>query len=283
LGFFSADKRVKEIEERLAEASRQIDTLRYEARLIADSAKIDVMANIGHELRAPFNAIIGFTEMILDRQFGDLTSLQEEYLGDVLQSARNLFALVNDVLDLSKIEVQDLKLELSVVNLDNLIARCLALVKEKALKHGIKLKTETNQIDETIVADEHKLKRILFNLLSGAIQLTPDGGEVRLEAAITEQDVSITVEDTGCGIREQDLGRIFDPLQQADSFSAVSCTRRQPGLHLTQKLVELHGGRIWAESEGEGARFRLLIPKRQSIDSPHRSQEVRDAGAYVVQ
>jgi len=285
LSFFSTDKTRKEIEEKLAAANRQIEALKKEAKVFADCAKNDVMAHIAHELRAPFNAIIGFTEMILDRQFGDLTALQEEYLGDVLQSARNLFTLINDVLDLTNVEGDKLKLEPSAVKLDDLIARCLALVKEKALKHGIKLTAEMKQVDEAIMADERKLKLILFNLLAGALQLTPDGGEVRLKVEMTQQDVSISVEDTGCGIRGEGLEGVFRPFEEADRPGGVSCRRIPPGLYLTQKLVELHGGRIWAESEGEGkgASFRFLIPKKQNIDCTHRLQEVGDGGARILQ
>jgi signal transduction histidine kinase len=259
------DMRHKQIEEKLAAANRQIEALEEEAKVIADSAKSDILANVAHELRTPFNAIIGFTEMILDKQFGDLTPLQEEYLNDVVQSARKLFALINDILDLAKTESGQLKLEPSAVKLDDLLPRCLALVKEKACKHGIKLTAELKQVDEAIEADEHKLKRILFNLLTGALQFTPDGGEVRLKVETTNQDVCISVEDTGHGIKEQDLERIFRPLEQADDHS---CGRVLPGLYLTRKLVELHGGRIWAESggEGKGSIFRVFIPRKQNIN-----------------
>jgi len=284
LGFFSKDTTPNEIEEKLAAANRRIEALQEEARLIADCAKNDVMANVAHELRTPFNAIIGFTEMILDRQFGDLTPLQEEYLGDVLTSARNLFALINDILDLARVENVRLELEPSAVKLDDLIARCLALVKEKALKHGIKLSVETERIDDEIVADERKLKRIFFNLLAGALQSTPDGGQVRLKVEMTQEDVFISVEDTGSGIAKQDLNRVFRPLEQPEDPGPIPCRRIQPGLFLAQKLVELHGGRIWAESEGEGkgASFRFSIPRKQNIACFNRLQEVVHEGACIL-
>ncbi|HYA43731.1 MAG TPA: HAMP domain-containing sensor histidine kinase [Syntrophobacteraceae bacterium] len=284
MGFFSKDTTPNGIEEKLAAANRRIEALQEEARLIADCAKNDVMANVAHELRTPFNAIIGFTEMILDRQFGDLTPLQEEYLGDVLTSARNLFALINDILDLARVENVRLELEPSAVKLDDLIARCLALVKEKALKHGIKLSVETERIDDEIVADERKLKRIFFNLLAGALQSTPDGGQVRLKVEMTQEDVFISVEDTGSGIAKQDLDRIFRPLEQAEDPGPIPRRRIQPGLFLTQKLVELHGGRIWAESEGEGkgASLRFSIPRKQNIACFYPLQEVAHEGACIL-
>ncbi|MFZ0928775.1 MAG: ATP-binding protein [Syntrophobacteraceae bacterium] len=259
----SAQKRV---EEKLAAADSEIEALKEECRVIKDAAKNNIMANIGHELRTPFNAIIGVTEMILDRQFGDLTPLQEEYLGDVAASAHNLLGLINDILDLSRVEGDKLKLEPSLVNLNDLFSRCLVLVKEKAIKHGIKVNTEINQVDETIEADETKLKQILFNLLTGALKFTPDGGEVRLRAEMRQENICISVEDTGLGIKGADLESVLRPFEQSDKPSIHSCQRIQAGLYLTQKLVELHGGRIWVESEGEGkgASFRFLIPRKQN-------------------
>ena len=247
-------------------ANRQIEALKEEARVIAESAKNDIMANIAHELRTPFNAIIGFTEMILDRQFGDLTPLQEEYLGDVAKSARNLFELINDIMDLTGVESDKLELEPSMVNLHDLLSRCLVLVKEKAVKHGIKLTKEINQVDETIEADATKLKQILFDLLTCSLKSTPDGGEVRLRAETIQENIYISSRGSGLGIIGADLESVFRPFEQADEPSIQSCRGLQPGLYLTKKLVELHGGRIWVESEGEGkgASFRFLIPKKQN-------------------
>lgn len=256
----------KRIEDKLAAASCEIEAMKEECRVIKDAAKNNIMANIGHELRTPFNAIIGFTEMILDRQFGDLTPLQEEYLGDVAKSAHNLFELINDIIDLTGVESDKLELEPSLVNLHDLLSRCLVLVKEKAIKHGIKVTKEINQVDETIEADATKLKQILFNLLTCSLKSTPDGGEVRLRAETIQENIYISVEDTGLGIIGADLESVFRPFEQADKPSIQSCQRTQTGLYLTKKLVELHGGRIWVESEGEGkgASFRFSIPKKQN-------------------
>jgi len=267
LDFFTLGVKQKKMEEQLAAANRRIEALREEAKIIADSAGNSIILNVAHELRTPFNAIIGFSEMILDRQFGDLTSLQEEYLGDIVLSARSLFTLINDILDLSRVESDALELETSDVKMEDLVQRCLALVKEKALKHGIKLTAEVNAAAEPIEGDERKLKRILFNLLAGAIRFTPDGGEVRLNVEMTEHDVLISVEDTGCGIREQDLESVFTPLRQEDGTPDDFSRRSQPGLYLARKLVELHGGRIWAESQGvdKGTSFRFTIPGKRNL------------------
>jgi len=255
-------------EQKLAAANRQIDALQDELRQRTDAARNSIMANIGHELRSPFNAIIGFTELILDKQFGDLTALQEEYLGYVIQSARNLFSLINDILDLTRDEADRLQLVPSLVKLDDLLSRCLVLVREKAAKHGIKLSTEINLVAETIEADEHKLKLILFNLLAGMLKSTPDGGEVWLKAEMTPENVCISVENTRSEIKEEDLEHLFGPFGLADAPSTHSCRTAQAGFFLTQKLVELHGGRIWAESgyEGKGASFRFLVPRKQDAN-----------------
>ncbi len=257
----------KQVEEKLAAANRQIEAMKVELNVMTDAANNNIMTNIGHELRNPFNAIIGFTEMILDRQFGDLTPLQEEYLGDVAKSAHNLLALINDILDLTRVEGDKLKLNFSQVKLDDLLSRCLVLVKEKAAKHGIKMITDINLVDEVIEADERKLKQIIFNLLTGALKLTSDSGKVRLRAEIKGEDVCVSVEDTGLGIKKEDLESVFAPCEQADEPSNLSCQRIQPGLYHTRKLVEQHGGRIWAESEGEGkgACFSFLIPRKQNV------------------
>jgi len=206
--------------------------------------------------------------LILDRQFGDLTALQEEYLGYVVQSAHNLFSLINDVLDLSRVEGDRLQLMPSQVKLDDLISRCLVLVKEKAAKHGIKLSTEINLVAETIEADEQKLKLILFNLLADVLKSTPDGGEVWLRAEMTPENVSISVQNTRSEIKEADLERVLDPLDQADVPSTHPCPAAQTGFFLTQKLVELHGGRMWAEGgqEEKGKSIRFLVPRKQDAD-----------------
>lgn len=233
-----------------------------EAAEAASQAKTDFLANMSHELRTPLNVIIGFTDLILDRQVGDLTPPQEEYLGDVLQSARHLLELINDILDLSKVEAATSALELAEVRLPDLLGRSLVLLKEKALKHEISLSAEFGTIPETIIADERKLKQILYNLLANAIKFTPDGGEVRLGASLCDAQVVISVADSGIGIKQEDLGRIFNPFEQVDNSLSRSYQGTGLGLSLTRTLVEQHGGQVWAESEGigKGAVFRVRIP-----------------------
>jgi PAS domain S-box-containing protein len=228
----------------------------------ANQAKSDFLANMSHELRTPLNVIIGFTELILDRQLGDISPAQEEYLGDVIQSASHLLSLINDILDLTKVEAGKLELELSEVALPEILSRSLVILKEKALRHDIKLSTQIDGIPESIVADERKVKQILYNLLANAIKFTPDGGEVTLRAEPADGLVLVTVQDSGVGIKHEDLQRIFHPFEQADSSLSRQYQGTGLGLSLTRNLVELHGGRIWAESGGEGmgATFHFLIP-----------------------
>ncbi len=243
----------------------------------ANKAKSRFLANMSHELRTPLNHIIGFTELVLDKNFGDLNEVQEEYLSDVHQSSRHLLALINDVLDLSKIEAGKLELERSQVDLRILIENSLGVIREKAAKQEIRLSLNIDGIPARIAADERKLKQILYNLLSNAVKFTPDGGEVRVSArragklevktrVIGGKEigdyVEISVSDTGIGLHSKDLERVFDPFEQVFDPIDAKYQGTGLGLSLTRSLVELHGGKIWAESEGagKGSTFRFFLP-----------------------
>jgi signal transduction histidine kinase len=171
---------------------------------------------------------------------------------------------VNDILDLSKVEAGKLELVPGPVNLKQLLQNSLVMVKEKAAKHGIRLSLDVDGAPESIAADERKLKQILYNLLSNAVKFTPDRGRVQCEARLSDEnrDIEISVTDTGIGIQPDDLKRIFDPFEQVDGSSSRRFEGTGLGLSLTKKLVELHGGRIWAESagEGKGSRFKFTLP-----------------------
>jgi signal transduction histidine kinase len=262
----------------------------------ASQAKTEFLANMSHELRTPLNHIIGFSELIVDRQFGDINEAQEEYLNDVLESSRHLLSLINDILDLSKVEAGKLEVEWSDVDLQVLFERSLTMVKDKALKHGIQLSTDLARAPSMIRADERKLKQVLYNLLSNAVKFTPDRGRVCLAARVIECQVrsgrrwvdpeemkiiredwqenhtiltgkgheclEVSVSDTGIGLKAEDHQRVFKPFEQADGSLSRRYDGTGLGLSLTKKLVELHGGKIWAESEGEekGSSFRFVIP-----------------------
>ena len=230
----------------------------------ANRAKSDFLANMSHELRTPLNHIIGFTEMVVDKRFGDLNTRQQTYLNNVLQSGWHLLSLVNDILDLSKVEAGKLELVPGPVNLKHLLQNSLVMVKEKAAKHGIRLSQDVDGIPDSITADERKLKQILYNLLSNAVKFTFERGSIQCNARLSDENgnIEISVADTGIGIQPDDLKRIFDPFEQVDGSMSRRFEGTGLGLSLTKKLVELHGGRIWAESggEGKGSRFMFTLP-----------------------
>ncbi|HMK66244.1 MAG TPA: ATP-binding protein [Thermodesulfobacteriota bacterium] len=229
----------------------------------ANRAKSEFLANMSHELRTPLNHILGFTELVLGKAFGDLNSTQEEYLNDVLNSGKHLLSLINDILDLAKVEAGRMDLELEEVDIRGLVATSLKMVQEKAFKHRIALKANLENFSRWVRIDERKLRQVLYNLLGNALKFTPDGGEVRITGELADGSfLKIMVKDTGVGIDPDDLERIFLPFEQGDNSSKRSYQGTGLGLTLTRRFVELLGGKIWAESEGKGkgSTFSLEIP-----------------------
>ncbi|MBF0497240.1 MAG: GAF domain-containing protein [Deltaproteobacteria bacterium] len=244
----------------------------------ANKAKSAFLAGMSHELRTPLNAIIGFSEVLLDKYFGELTPKQEEFIGDVLASGNHLLSLINDILDLSKVEAGKMDLEITDFSLRELLEHSLVLVKEKAFKHGISLRLDLDdQISELIRADERKIKQVLYNLLSNAVKFTPDGGCVILGARLRNNNssilpekegdqfqpkIEISVTDTGIGLDQVDLGRIFDEFYQIQHGLVSKTPGTGLGLPLSRGFVELQGGKIWAESAGlgQGAKFSFTLP-----------------------
>jgi PAS domain S-box-containing protein len=273
------DERTSELNAANEELRRQIEE-RVRAEKVAEAAnkaKSEFLANMSHEIRTPLTHIIGFTELIVDKNFGDLNEIQEEYLGDVLESSRHLLSLINDILDLSKIEAAKLELEPSEVALRVLLENSMIMIKEKAIKHGKQWFTELDDIPEIIKADERKLKQILYNLLSNAVKFTPDGGRLYLRAhRVPDSDqmahglqkgengkfIRISVQDNGIGIEREDLARIFEPFEQVRNSATRNLQGTGLGLSLSKTLVEMHGGRMWAESDGEGtgSTFSFILP-----------------------
>jgi signal transduction histidine kinase len=198
--------------------------------------------------------------------FGKLTDKQNEFVGYVIDSGKHLLNLINDILDLSKVEAGKVELELSQFDMRETLQGALGMFTEKAMKHGITMTLElAPDMDTAIQADERRLKQILFNLLSNAVKFTPDGGGVSLQARqSTAQEMEISVSDTGIGMKAEDMPKLFHEFSQIESAYDKNYEGTGLGLALSRKLVELHGGRIWVESDfGQGSRFTFVIPVRQ--------------------
>ena len=233
----------------------------------ASRAKSAFLANMSHELRTPLNHIIGFSELLVDEKCGTLNEMQADYLGDVLGSSRHLLSLINDILDLSKIEAGKLTLNPVELEIKHLLKDSLSMVQEKIFKRGITLDLKIDQLPETFMADERKLKQIIYNLLSNAVKFTPDKGRITITGMVNgNQDIQISVRDTGIGIDGEHLALIFKPFEQVEDSASRHFQGTGLGLSLTKSLVELHGGRIWVESEGpgKGAVFSFILPDNKS-------------------
>ena len=229
----------------------------------ASRHKSEFLANMSHELRTPLNAITGFSEVLLERMFGEINPKQTEYLQDILSSGRHLLSLINDILDLSKIEAGRMELTLAQFHLPLALENALTLVKERATRHGIALDIEVDPGLGEFVGDERKIKQVLLNLLSNAVKFTPEGGRIGVRAARTDGAVEIAVSDTGIGIAPKDQEAIFEEFRQVGSDEARKVEGTGLGLTLTKKFIEMHGGRIWVESEvGKGSTFRFTLPVR---------------------
>jgi signal transduction histidine kinase len=230
---------------------------------VANQHKSEFLANMSHELRTPLNAIIGFSEVLLQRMFGELNPKQDEYLQDVLSSGRHLLSLINDILDLSKVEAGRMELELARFDLPQAMQDTLVLVRERAARHGIDLHLEVDGGVGEIVADERKIKQVMLNLLSNAVKFTPEGGRVDVRTVPTDGGVEISVADTGIGIASENQELIFEEFRQVGGDYAHKREGTGLGLTLARRFVELHGGRIWVKSQpGQGSAFTFSIPER---------------------
>ncbi|RMG72031.1 MAG: hypothetical protein D6710_05335, partial [Nitrospirae bacterium] len=269
----------------LERATKQAMDMARQARA-ASLAKTTFLANMSHELKTPLNAIIGFSEVLLDKHYGELNSIQEEYINDILSSAQHLLSLIEDILDLSKIEVGKMELHKEYVNIRELIERSLVMIKQKSIKHGLKVSTSIEEIPDVVVVDEKKIKQVLFNLLTNAAKFTPDGGNIKVEASVVnkkwiaenvpalfkedvynsisqdvERYIRVSVADTGIGIKADSIKKIFEPFQQEDSSTSRRFGGTGLGLALSAEIIRLHGGAIWVESTlGKGSRFTFVIP-----------------------
>ena len=263
-GVFAAARDVTE-RKRLDQVLNEKNIELESAKSVAENtnrAKSDFLANMSHELRTPLNSVIGFSEVLQDQMFGQINEKQREYLNNILTSGRHLLSLINDILDLSKVESGKMKLELSTFSLRETVDDSLMMLREKAIKSGVGLQMElAPQADVNIVADQRKVKQILFNLVSNAVKFTSAGGTIVVSAVKDGEFIEVTVADTGLGVKDEDIPKLFHPFTQLESVYTKQYEGTGLGLALTRQLVELHGGRVWVKSEfGTGSRFSFTIP-----------------------
>jgi len=258
----------------------------------ANRLKSEFLANMSHELRTPLNAIIGFSEVLKDEVMGELTADQKEYTNDIFTSGQHLLSLINDILDLSKIDAGKMTLDLEPVNIPALFENSLSVVKEKAMSHNIKLELEIEEGLDKITADARKLKQVVYNLLSNGVKFTPDGGAVHIkvrkarswksedqsekdtdsglrtkDAELDADFLEFSVADTGIGMSEEGLKKLFKPFEQLDGSMSRKYEGTGLGLAMVKNLVELHYGTVDVESEpGRGSCFTVRIPYRAETE-----------------
>jgi signal transduction histidine kinase len=245
--------------------NRMNDELRrlYEELESASRHKSEFLANMSHELRTPLNAIIGFSELLQQQSFGALNEQQLVYVDDVLDSGRHLLSLINDVLDLSKVEAGRMELDISDVSLRHVLESGLNMHSGRAVREGVALGLSLDPNEITIPADERRLLQVVFNLVSNAVKFTPAGGRIDVSALLNNGTVEVAVTDTGPGIAPEDQGLIFEEFGQARGDPGARNEGTGLGLPLSRRIIELHGGRLWAESGGgDGSTFRFTLPAR---------------------
>jgi len=237
----------------------ELDRL-YRELASASTHKSEFLATMSHELRTPLNAIIGFSQVLREEMFGELNQKQEEYLDDILASANHLLSLINDVLDLSKIEAGQVELQIAPFSLRDAMERGVVMVRERATENGVVVVLAAGHDVDVVEGDERRIKQVIFNLLSNAVKFTDEGGTVDVNAVRMNGEVRVSVSDTGPGLAPEEHERIFEEFQQAEAGVALR-EGTGLGLALSKRLVELHGGRIWVDSElGEGSTFVFTLP-----------------------
>jgi two-component system, NtrC family, sensor kinase len=254
----------QKVEERTLELETALSELDEKSRELeaASEHKSAFLANMSHELRTPLNAILGFSQVLREGMAGEVNAKQAEYLDDVLSSGNHLLALINDVLDLSKVEAGEVELEVAPFSLREALERGIVMVRERASEDGVQLALGLDTGVDVIEGDERRIRQVIFNLLSNAVKFTPPGGAVDVSAAQVNGEVRVSVADSGPGIAPEDHKRIFEEFRQTEAGVSQG-EGTGLGLALSKRLVELHGGRIWVDSElGRGATLVFTLPAR---------------------
>ena len=253
------ERQVQERTRELAGALAELDMKSHELEA-ASHHKSEFLANMSHELRTPLNAISGFSQVLRKGLFGEINEKQAEYLDDILVSSRHLLSLIDDVLDLSKVEAGQIELRTAPFSLPQTLERGVVTLRERATKSGVRMALSSDPGVDTVIGDERRINQVVLNLLSNAVKFTPAGGTIEVNAQRVDGELRVSIRDDGPGIAAEDQVRIFEEFQQAEAGM-----RQQEGtglgLALSKRLVELHGGRIWVESEpGNGSTFVFTLP-----------------------
>jgi signal transduction histidine kinase len=252
----------EKVQQRTRELARALAELDQKSRELeaASQHKSAFLANMSHELRTPLNAISGFSQMLRKQLYGDINDKQADYLDEILASSRDLLSLIDDVLDLSKVEAGQIGLDVAPFSLPSMLARGMVVVRDRAARGDVQISLASDPGVDTVTGDERRVRQVFVNLLSNAVKFTPAGGAIDVRASRVNGEVRVSVADTGPGIAHDDQARIFEEFQQA----AAGREQREGtglGLALSKRLVELHGGRIWVDSEvGKGSTFTFTLP-----------------------
>jgi two-component system, NtrC family, sensor kinase len=261
--YSNLERRVQERTQELATALGELDEKSHELEAVSRH-KSEFLANMSHELRTPLNAILGFSQVLREQLFGDVNEKQQEYLDDILSSGNHLLALINDILDLSKVEAGQIELDMAPFSLREALARGVVMVREQATTGGVEVALAAASGVDIVSGDERRIRQVIFNLLSNAVKFTPAGGVVDVSASQVNGEVRVSVADTGPGIAPEDQERIFEEFQQSEA-GIEQHDGTGLGLALSKRLVELHGGRIWVDSQnGQGSTFVFALPVRHA-------------------
>jgi len=251
------------LERRVEQRTEELKVARDQADA-ANRAKSDFVANLSHELRTPLTSISGFSEALQEKYFGKLSKKQADYVKYIQDNSQHMLSLINQIVDLEKIETGKTEMKISNVGIKKLLENSLSMIEDKAADQHITLDCQlASEIDELeIQADEPKLQQVVINLLSNAVMFTPDGGHIIVSAKLADKQLIVEVEDTGVGVAPENQEKVFDDFFQVKSGAKDKTPGLGLGLGLSRRLVEMHSGKIWVESEdeGKGSRFIFTIP-----------------------